>query len=751
MRPTPINLAEAVIEPFWDPTLSGLKEWRIEPGTGHGLKVEQNWCWVNVSWTRRPKSGPALRMTRGFDCDLSGYDTLLVSVMAPLGTVFRMTAETDAGPFRMQAEPATSRKREHALSLPGARRLRTLTIELDAAGEGLAAGWLNWVGLQNRELLPRYLAQWQRFDDKWQGYLRPESYKPKFKPAHGLILKAEELAALRRHHDKWLAEHAGQSPFLAAAASVRGATPPEQFICQYANVWGDDRYNREREHGRYIDYTAGINAAVAGLVLEDRALLRLAARYALAIAACEPWDGGMICDFPGGTFDERCFVQSLCCFSVGLVLDLAGEMFTSLGRTWLLQRLAKEGIGLINFNTWAYDYIHDCNQLLWFTPGRLMAYLTLDQNWKRVRPYLEIAWSEMSASLERIILPDGGYPEGPLYFGLVAGNTGWSSVLYSRFAGRPFASVLPKSLRRCADFGELLASTDESTDMIPIGDAAQGQGLPLTLVTMANALPQSAWLRTFRKAAAREPGKSTLADRVLSWALAETLPAASPEPKSFVSLPEMGCLASTRRLGNEWVKLFLMGNKAGAGHAHEDKGSFVLEHAGETFALDPGMGDYSNPQHLQLKYCQWHNMLLPYGTAERPAPQNPLTPDVKPVGVGDARGFSARLNVTPGWEGWYRKWHRSWSSSQPDALTIRDEWELAQGEGVEFLWQTRLRATLQDGRVLLKGKRGQAILKVPPGCEARVEQDVGPMGVHHRVVFRNPAKAGTMEVVVQLS
>jgi hypothetical protein len=194
-----------------------------------------------------------------------------------------------------------------------------------------------------------------------------------------------------------------------------------------------------------------------------------------------------------------------------------------------------------------------------------------------------------------------------------------------------------------------------------------------------------------------------------------------------------------------------MGNKAGAGHAHEDKGSFVLEYAGQTFAIDPGMGDYSNPQHLQLKYCQWHNMLLPYGTAERPAPQNPLKPDVKPVGAGDSRQFSGHIDAAPGWEGWYRKWHRSWNSPQPDMLTIRDEWELERGEGVEFVWQTRLPVTLQDGVVMLKGKRGKASIRVPPGCEARVEKDVGPMGDHHRIIFRTPARTGTTEVMVRLS
>jgi hypothetical protein len=375
----------------------------------------------------------------------------------------------------------------------------------------------------------------------------------------------------------------------------------------------------------------------------------------------------------------------------------------------------------------------------------------MDRNWKRVKPYLEIAWDEMAASLEKIILPDGGYPEGPLYFGLVSSNAGWSAVLYSRFAGKTFAAALPASLRRVADFGELLESTDAGTEMIAIGDAGTGQALPLTLVTMANALPQSAWLRMFRKTAQREPGKSTLADLVLNWTLAEKLPATAPPPKAFVSLPAMGCMASTRRLGQHWVKLFVMGNKAGAGHAHEDKGSFVLEFAGQTFAMDPGMGSYSNPQHLQLKYCQWHNMLLPYGVAERAGPQNPLGPEVKPDGAGDARKFAARSDATPGWEGWYRKWQRSWNSPQPDLLSIRDEWELERGDGVEFLWQTRLPAELRNGEVILKGTPGRATIQVPRGCEARVERDVGPMGVHHRVVFRNPARQGVMDVVVRLS
>jgi len=55
---TTINIAEAIIEPFWDPNLSGFAQWQIEPGEAHGLAISQNWCWVQFEWARKPAAGP---------------------------------------------------------------------------------------------------------------------------------------------------------------------------------------------------------------------------------------------------------------------------------------------------------------------------------------------------------------------------------------------------------------------------------------------------------------------------------------------------------------------------------------------------------------------------------------------------------------------------------------------------------------------------------------------------------------------
>ena len=75
---------------------------------------------------------------------------------------------------------------------------------------------------------------------------------------------------------------------------------------------------------------------------------------------CGNWDDGFICRFPGGPFDHRCFVQSLCACEMAGILDLADECFTDVGRDFLLRRLAEEAIDAIQFNTWKYDYIIGC-------------------------------------------------------------------------------------------------------------------------------------------------------------------------------------------------------------------------------------------------------------------------------------------------------------------------------------------------------------------------------------------------------
>ncbi|MBK8857314.1 MAG: heparinase II/III family protein [Opitutaceae bacterium] len=112
-----------------------------------------------------------------------------------------------------------------------------------------------------------------------------------------------------------------------------------------------------------------------------------------------------------------------------------------------------------------------------------------------------------------------------------------------------------------------------------------------------------------------------MADTLLACKLEADLPAAGPAPKPFVFLPDMGLMASTRQFKGAWTKILINGNKAGSGHAHEDKGGFVLEHRGETYAMDraPAITRESARRHSQeLRTPQHAHPRRPDGAA-RPA------------------------------------------------------------------------------------------------------------------------------------
>ncbi|MGH2557848.1 MAG: heparinase II/III domain-containing protein [Thermomicrobiales bacterium] len=745
-HPTPINCAEAIFEPFWDQCLSRAAGWTVKPGDDHGLRVYEHWGWLAFEWSRRPDDGPALRMSRAYALDCTGYDQLVLSLMAPEGSRCRISAATDRGNVTFEAPPAPSKKKEWAVNLDGASTIRRITIEIEAAGDGVATGWFNWLGLRNSAVLPGYLRRWQRFDAGWQGYLRPVDQEPSLTaPTGGLILTAEELARIRQRHDAFLAEH-GTSPIVKAAEEAR-QVPPEDLIGEYVNFWDDTRFCRERDHDRVL-LTHGGNAAFAGALLGDPGTLRLAARYAMALGMCGKWDDGPVGSFPGSTFELRGFVHSLCMVDVSIALDLAGEWFTDLGRDYLLRRIAEEGEGMINYASWRHEYMHHCNQIAWFSPGRLYGYLMLERDLPRVRPYTDLAMQDLVANVEETILPDGGYVEGPTYFFWVARCAALALHLYGRARDKTLAGLMPAAFARSAAFGAAIASTDDALDMIPICDAQKDlvraqDGLAM----LAARWPESQWTTLYRKTVARGGG---FPHTPLACLLDEEIPVDGPPPPALTFLPDTGLLASVRRLGNETVKLLILGNQAGASHTHEDKGSFVLEFAGETFAMDPGSCDYSSPLSLDVKHAQRHCMLVPAGLAERPRPTNPIPASITPRGDGDDRRFSATIDATPGWESYYRRWVRTWDSPAPDLLSIRDDYELGHGGAVEFLWQTKRDVQVDGHRIVLTGHRGDVAITAPADTTIRVDElPLYGGAIQRRIAIRKTAPAGDLTVTVR--
>ena len=175
----------------------------------------------------------------------------------------------------------------------------------------------------------------------------------------------------------------------------------------------------------------------------------------------------------------------------------------------------------------------------------------------------------------------------------------------------------------------------------------------------------------------------------------------------------------------------------------------MLEVAGETLALDAGVCEYASSLVREYQSAQRHSMLVPTGTPERAHPQNPLPFDIRPQAEGDHTFFRAEVDLTPGWDGYYEFWKRRWDSPTPDTLIITDEYALAQGDGVDFLWQTRHPVTIEGNTIRLHAKRSVLSIEIPSGCTARV--DALPLHksdkTQQRIVIHSSALRGTLQVI----
>lgn len=746
MQPVPVNVAEAVIDPLWNPKLSEADAWSVT-GSAKGIHARQNWCnWV-VEWGGAASAASAgaageaaVRLEREFGVPVGAWERLLVSLQLPVGARLRLTAATDAGPRTRTTDPAGERREEAALELEGAARLDRLILEILPGDAGAAVGHLNWVGLQSPARLEAERARHRGRAAMVDRLLVDRAYEPAFRPAHDLLLDAAQLEALRERHPQGL-------------GALEDPPAPEPMIGAYVNFWSDTRYCRVRDEARPL-VSQAVPIALDGLLRRDPERLRLAARYALSIALCEHWDDGFVTCFPGSDWEHRSFVPSLCTFDVAAVLELAGEMFNEAGRSFLRRALAERGLGNIRYVSWRYDYIHHCNQLLWFSPARMLALAVLEKCWPRVGRDTDRAFEEAMESVEATILPDGGYVEGPMYLKFPIVDGGQCLWIYSRLRGRPIAEMTPPALARTGDFYEALASTVEGRDVIPLSDAQGGQ-VGLLARVMRRLAPGTAWDRL--AAAQSEPagGKHGWLDAALSLECAGDAspppPPPAPPPRPHLHLAETRLAASYRMLEGEPVKLLVVGGPARAGHQHEDKGHFVLEAAGEALAEDPGVVPYDHALCQQTKWAQRHNMLIPTGLDQRAAPENPVSSAVEIESAGDAATFTATVEAGVAWPDLYERWQRRIESPAPDRLDIHDTWSLARGDGVSFLWQTFLPAAIEGETVVITGRRARVRIAVPEGAEPRIERLPWLEGAtQQRVSFTRPGRSGAMTVRVRI-
>lgn len=748
VRVVPLNAGEAVFEPFFDPLLSGFPHWRVVAG---GAPLRQEWCWVAGAWPQAPTAGsPAVALERALDLDVARYTQVVVAAAAPVGSRLVVTLATELGARSRTITVADESTVEHLVPLDGARRLTGLAIALAAERPGSLR--LLWLGLADPARAEAERERWRELARQpLDPFLVPPAQEPRFIPAHALLTDAAGLERMRAEVAAYRQRH-GKDPF--DPARFDGFDPAAYIGETVGNDTGlHGRFGRSAERARPPLRVA--DAAFAAALARDAGLMRQALAAAVCLAQVPWWDTTPITRLPGSSWEVRPFNQSGVLWDLAVAMDLGGDLLTAAGRDLILRRLAEDGMGTMNYTAWRWEYIYGCNQLLAFARGRIPAYLVLEAHWTRVAPYTDLAMAEVRQSFALNLLPDGGFVEGPGYFNYTLGQALPAVSAYARVRGGAVHRTVPPELAASVRYAEVLATSDRAGGLIPLCDINEGRSShfplwPEVLAQLATLFPESPWVPLWRARLAELDGK--MPGSALAWLgpAGERIPPAA-EPAALVALPDLGLVASHRRAGGQRVKLLVVGGGAGNGHNHEDKGSFVLEYAGDTFACEPGGWSYhENGSGLQ-SHAQRHNMLLPTGCAGRPAPRNPLPVAVKPTAAGDATSFSASIEAGLAWPDHYRRWTRSFASPAPDRLVISDSWALRQGDGVDFTWVSRLPIAITGPLTAeLRGRAGLARITAPAGTTLALSEQPLQLGTLHTLRIHQAGQAGVMAVAVDL-
>lgn len=700
----PVNTSEVIIEPFWDICFMQLSSWEIKnaekkiaeenPSSiydktenipGEGFLIRRIWNGLNYTVIKKK----SLVMERRFDIECPLYDEVVFDAAVTSNVRLVLTAKTDKGVFSKEYRGDDEQKKEFTLAIEG-QILKSVSIELYADDD--ADGRFIWLMLRSTKQKEEERKRKIYPDKSWKGYIK-ESCDMSFKPRSGIFAGKEDIDTLR----KSISQHNLQHLYNTA----KDAAEPEQFCEKFLN--SDKRFSPyEFMDNELLGKAQTI--ALAGLLCRDSALCKKALRYILTIACCENWTEAFLCGARGMIFEHKAFAPSVACSDIAVVTELCGEMLEERGIRFLLRRLCEEGLARINSIVWKYsgdgENIFKMNQLAWFSNGRLPAYSLLEEYMPAIKPYSKLAFEELVKSINMIILQDGGYAEGIGYFISVSHYCAMALYKYARAHRLDFSKCLPEKFLNTADYVEALVSLDPSVDYIPICDAH-----PCVSATryaaVAMMMPGTHWVTLFRRAWERENGFNSDIFTLLIEPQIEKNPPA--KYRSFIHLPYCGVVSSVRRLNGELLKILVWGGVHSSAHQHKDKGSFVLQYAGETVFADPGIGEYSHNVGGSMWSEKWHSLLTPV-SGEKILHQCNIKSDIIPQANGDGTAFYVKTDVLPAWDNVFHYYTRELISTDPSMLTIRDDYSLIEYDCAEFSLITPMEVNCSEESVKITGE-----------------------------------------------
>ena len=651
-QPVHINEAEAVFESFHDSLRSGLAHWSFSCAAGSGGSCEQEWQGAKLTWKQGGRVVASL--ARKLELDISLYSHFMMRCNLP--ETCRMTVNAVVDGKRRRAIRAVQGQNvyyDFEGPLTG-KRLEWLEMEIASEADGPGAMSLFWLGLFDARRRAFMRARPSPYDDKWEGLILPEQDIAALRPALGLFLDGKELSAIRRKVKRsYYRTVMGQ---LRRSARGHLDSEPHRRVGEYpAFPSSGQRYDRTCQatipQSERIQGQAMRVCAFVGLVDEDPVLLRVALSHALAAAHCTYWDDSHMMALPGGCWDHRAFTAAGLVGGVVAAWDWAGSLLTDAGHALLARSVSLKALPLLHMSLEKYGYMRHCNQGIIFAAASVLAHAALAKVWEHGGERFDSALAALTETVRNYTEPDGGAHEGLAYFNWSFNTALEGYLVAARHKGKPVGQVAPACLLKTPDYlRNILSTIAPAGNGINVADGGRPAGGPtMDMLTRLLAVTDDAEVRSLWAAVRRvHEGRAACGgiDDVLHGPA--RLPKAKAAPPVFSLLKHTGMLCSNRPVRGGTVRLQLIGAKAGAGHTHEDKGSFVLEAYGEEILIDRGICAYADTRALGMKRADQHNMLTP---AEEDARIDACDGALKPVyhltlRAPASRAFTLRTTLT---------------------------------------------------------------------------------------------------------
>lgn len=706
--PIRINEAESIFQRFYDPHRSYLESWRFtcDPAT-HG-RVRQNFHAATFYW-RTGGGRVVTRMEKDVAVDAREHDRLTACFTLPATAHITIRAVVDGREQTPIDVRGINTSTEESGSIEGDQITR-IVIEVTDDTPDPANGAIYWLGLANSARLDDMDTRPNPFEHAWDDLLVPEDKPLDVKPTLGLMFDADELDALRAKLARQ--PYAKAMDKLRAAARSYAQLEPWRGVGRWPNMRKPRCY---RQHGpEHIEQLAMRLGGFVGLIDDDPKLLRMAANHALALAHCDTFAPEFQPTIAGSAWEQRAFYEYRYAQNLIFAWDFAGCCVTPAGHQLFGQAISTKALPWVMQSLMRHPYVRGCNQGAYFSWGALVCLLALSKLYPLAHEWVDVPVKALDETVNTCFAADGGTFEGVGYAAATAGHALAAYALLARHRGVPVESLVPQRLLKFGDYLMTMISTHRPYGAaIKVADGGRegvivypdGLGLlhRITGDAKIGALLAGMLEQDEHQEHATTPGS------IFSLVFgAADLPAPAAQPAVFRVLPDTGMLCSNRATPHGQVRLQLIGAPANAGHAHDDRGSFVIEAFDEEIAMERGQMAYDDPRCGTISFARYHNLLIPESPDELlPRQLNPCPATTAPTGEGDAQKLRVSIDVTAAWGELVTACTRRIESAQPLAFTVIDHATLPTARRVSFHVHSRYPWRKTEAGWVTRGSRAQ--------------------------------------------